>query len=204
MNVSNQLPATTSPASEMQSSGGIVPPPITLPSIPAVTSGGQNYANRMQATASLTGVGNGSLVGGGYRKKRKTIYKRHYNNVTKVMKGCNGKKTRRHKKNKRHNKRVFRGGSNISPNIIGGNIEVPVPLGASGNQIETLQGLTGGLMEAQVVGGNIPPSIPAAVEQTFSGGGISRRRHRNTKYKRLRYKKSIGRKSRSYRQSRRH
>ena len=195
------------PASEMQSSGGIVPPPITLPSIPAVTSGGQNYANRMQATASLTGVGNGSLVGGGYRKKRKTIHKRRYSSVMKVMKGCCSKKTRRHNKNKRHNKRVLRGGDNITPTIIGGKVELPVPLGASGGQVGTLTGLTEGLMALQTQGGNIPPSIPAPVQQKFSGGGITRHRsteYRSTKYRRLRYKKSIGRRGRSRRHSGRH
>ena len=80
MSASSQLPATTSAASTMQ--GGITPPNITLPGMPAVTGGAQNYANRMEATQNLMRAGNGSLAGGGYRKKRKTIYKRRYNNVT--------------------------------------------------------------------------------------------------------------------------
>jgi hypothetical protein len=201
MSVSSQLPATTSAASVMQQ-GGIKPPDISIPGMAAVTGGAQNYENRMAATQSLVQVGNGGLAGGGYRKKRKTIYKRRYNNVTKVMKGCNGKKTRRHKKNKRHNKRVFRGGSNISPNIIGGKVEVNVPLGATGGQIETLQTLTKGLMDVQTAAGNIPPPVPKISETNFSGGGMTR--HRSTKYRRLRYKKSIGRRGRSRRHSGRH
>ena len=197
MSASSQLPATTSAASTMQ--GGITPPNITLPGMPAVTGGAQNYANRMEATQNLMRAGNGSLAGGGYRKKRKTIYKRRYNNVTKVMKGCNGKRTRRHNKNKRHNKRVLRGGDNITPTIIDGKLELPVPLGASGGQVATLQELTGGLMALQTQAGNGPPPIPAPVQQQFSGGGITR--HRSTKYRRLRYKKSIGRRGRSRRHS---
>ncbi len=198
MSASSQLPATTSAASTMQ--GGITPlDDIKLPGVPAVTGGAQNYANRMAATQSLTQLGSGNLAGGGYRKKRKTIYKRRYNNVTKVMKGCNGKRTRRHNKNKRHNKRVLRGGDNITPTIIDGKLELPVPLGASGGQVATLQELTGGLMALQTQAGNGPPSIPAPVQQNFSGGGITR--HRSTKYRRLRYKKSIGRRGRSRRHS---
>jgi hypothetical protein len=198
MSASSQLPATTSAASTMQ--GGITPlDDIKLPGVPAVTGGAENYANRMEATQNLMRAGNGSLAGGGYRKKRKTIYKRRYNNVTKVMKGCNGKRTRRHNKNKRHNKRVLRGGDNITPTIIDGKLELPVPLGASGGQVATLQELTGGLLALKTQAGNGPPSIPAPVQQNFSGGGITR--HRSTKYRRLRYKKSIGRRGRSRRHS---
>ena len=202
MSVSSQLPQTTSADSVMQQ-GGIKPPDLVIPGMPAVTGGAQNYENRMAATQSLVQVGNGGLAGGGYRKKRRTIYKRRYNNVTKVMKGCNGKKTRRNKKNKRHNKRVFRGGSNISPNIIEGKFEVNAPLGATGGQIGTLQTLTEELFKAQTAGANIPPPpVPKISETNFSGGGMTR--HRSTKYRRLRYKKSIGRRGRSRRHSGRH
>ena len=195
MSASSQLPATTSATSAMQ--GGIVPTNIQLPNIPAVTGGAQNYENRMAATQNLMRAGDGSLAGGGYRKKRKTIHKRRYSSVMKVMKGCSSKKTRRHNKNKRHNKRVLRGGDNITPTIIGGKVELPVPGGASGSQVDVLKTLTGGLMDLSVQGGNTPPSIPAPVQQKFSGGGITR--HRSTKYRRLRYKKSIGRRGRSRR-----
>ena len=198
MSASSQLPATTSAASVMQQ-GGIVPTNIQLPNIPAVTGGAQNYENRMAATQNLMRAGDGSLAGGGYRNKIKTIHKRRYSSVMKVMKGCSSKKTRRHNKNTRHNKRVLRGGDNITPTIIGGKVELPVPLGASGGQVDVLKTLTGGLMDLSVQGGNTPPIPPLPVQQKFSGGGITR--HRSTKYRRLRYKKSIGRRGRSRRHS---
>ena len=199
MSASSQLPATTTATATSAMQGGIVPTNIQLPTMPAVTGGAQNYDNRMAATQNLMRAGDGSLAGGGYRKKRKTIHKRRYSSVMKVMKGCSSKKTRRHNKNKRHNKRVLRGGDNITPTIIGGKLELPVPLGASGGQVDVLKTLTGGLMDLSVQGGNTPPSIPAPVQQKFSGGGITR--HRSTKYRRLRYKKSIGRRGRSRRHS---
>ena len=197
MAVSSMLPNTTM-------AGGVQPASLQLPQIPAVTSGGQIYANREAATQALVGVGNGSLRGGGrFRMKRKTIRGRDYNNITKVMKGCSSKKTRRHNKKKRHGKRMFRGGANITPAVTGDQIQLNMPGGASSEQAAVLKSLTRGLFAAQTVGGNIAPSIPATspAASRFSGGGLSRRRHRNTKYRRLRYKKSIGRKSRSYRRS---
>lgn len=186
MSASALLPNTTSNA-------GIETPVFTVPSIPFVASGGDNYNARTAATESLMKVGNGNLAGGGYRRRR--------NNVTKVMKGCNNKKTRRHNKKKRHNKRIFRGGSSsITPEVVGDKIELSVPGGASGGQIDTLKELTGGLFDAQTVAANKPSTImPPIVVSNFSGGGISRRRHRRTKYRRLRYKKSIGRRGRSRR-----
>jgi hypothetical protein len=174
--------------------GGITPVSLSIPAMPAVTGGAQNYENRMASTEALSAVANGgNLSGGGKRRRR--------NNVTKVMKGCNSKKTRRHNKKKRQGKRIFRGGSNITPAVTGGKIELTMPGGSSPTQIETLQTLTSGLGAAQVAGANIPPSIPAVTTSNFSGGGVSRRRRRNTKYRRLRYKKSIGRKSRCFRRS---
>ena len=191
MSASELLPNTTS-------NPGIETPVLTLPSIPVVKSGGDNYNARMDTTRSLMNVGNGNLAGGGYRRRR--------NNVTKVMKGCNNKKTRRHNKKKRHNKRTFRGGSSsITPEVVGSKILLPVPEGASGGQVGTLKELTGVLLDAQTVAANKPPTImPPIVVSNFSGGGISRRRHRRTKYRRLRYKKSIGRRGRSRRHSGRH
>jgi hypothetical protein len=179
--------------------GGITAPNLSIPAVQAVTGGEQNFANRMAATQSLTNIASGNLTGGGKRLKRKTVHARHHNNVTKVMKGCNSKKTRRHNKKKRHGKRIFRGGSNITPAVTGGKIELTMPGGSSAVQTDTLKSLTSGLLDAQTVGGNIAPAIPKAGTSNFSGGGVSRRRHKKTKYKRLRYKKSIGRKSRSYR-----
>jgi len=198
MDVSSMLPTTTM-------AGGIQPVSLKMPQMPAVTGGAQNYDNRMAATQALVGAGNGSLMGGGrFRMKKNTIHRRNYNNITKVMKGCSSKKTRRHNKKKRHGKRMFRGGANITPAVTdGGQIQLTMPGGASSDQIATLQSLTGGLFAAQTAGTNTVPSIPApsSTASKFTGGGLSRRRHRNTKYRRLRYKKSIGRKSRSYRRS---
>ena len=194
MAVSSLLPATTTnaAATQQEQGGGIVPGDYNLPSMPAVTGGADNYNARMAATESLMQAGNGKLAGGGYRRRR--------NNVTKVMKGCSNKKTRRHNKNKRHNKRIFRGGASITPEVVGGKIQLPVPEGASGGQVGTLKELTSVLLDAQTVAANKPPTImPPIVASNFSGGGISRRRHRRTKYRRLRYKKSIGRRGRSRR-----
>ena len=171
--------------------GGITPAKFSMPAMPAVTGGAENYANRMAATGSLSAVANGNLSGGGKR--------RHRNNVTKVMKGCNSKKTRRHNKKKRHGKRIFRGGNNITPAVTDGKIELTMPSGSSPFQTDSLKSLTGGLLDAQTANANIPPVATPVAASNFSGGGVSRRRHRNTKYRRLRYKKSIGRKSRSYR-----
>ena len=99
MVVSSLPPTTTNAAATQQ--GGIIKPDYNLPSMPAVTGGAQNYENRMAATQSLMQAGNGNLAGGGYRRRR--------NHVTKVMKGCSSKKTRRNNKNKRHKNRLFRG-----------------------------------------------------------------------------------------------
>ena len=181
-------------SSTSSSTGGITPVSLSIPAMPAVTGGAENYANRMASTQALSAVANGgNLSGGGKRRRR--------NNVTKVMKGCNSKKTRRHNKKKRHGKRIFRGGNNITPAVTGGKIELTMPGGSSPTQIETLKTLTGGLGAAQVASANIAPPVPVLATSNFSGGGVSRRRHRNTKYRRLRYKKSIGRKSRSHRRS---
>jgi hypothetical protein len=172
-----------------------MPGDYKVPSIPAVTGGAQNYENRMAATQSLMQAGNGNLAGGGYRRRR--------NHVTKVMKGCSNKRTRRNNKNKR----LFRGGANISPTVVGSKIEIVPPAGGSAEQISALKTLTGGLLDAQTAAANVPPSMPAPVAGMFSGGGRTRRRmskHRRTKYRRLRYKKSIGRRGRSRRNSGRH
>ena len=174
------------------SKGGITTPNLSLPAIPAVTSGGVNYENRMAATQSLSAVANGNLSGGGGKR-------RYRNNVKKVMKGCNSKKTRRHNKKKRHGKRIFRGGNNITPAVTDGKIQLTMPSGSSDFQTDSLKSLTGGLLDAQTANANLPPVAKPVAVSNFSGGGVSRRRHRNTKYRRLRYKKSIGRKSRSYR-----
>jgi hypothetical protein len=115
------------------------------------------------------------------------------------MKGCSNKKTRkyRHGKNKRNNKRIFRGGNNITPSVTGGKVEISIPGGASSDQIGTLKALSGGLFASQGLFENKPPQSPPPTVSNFAGGGMSRRKMMN--YRRLRYKKSIGRKSRSRR-----
>ena len=196
--VVSSLPTSTTNAAATQQ-GGIMPGDYKLPSIPAVTGGAQNYENRMAATQSLMQAGNGNLAGGGYRRRR--------NHVTKVMKGCSNKRTRRNNKNKRHNKRLFRGGANITPAVTGGKVEITMPGGASNTQADALKTLTGGLLDAQTAAANVPPEMPKPVVGMFSGGGRTRKRmnkHRRTKYRRLRYKKSIGRRGRSRRHSGRH
>ena len=197
MAVSSLLPATTNATVSQQ--GGIVHVDNKIPSMPAVTGGAENYENRMAATQSLMQAGNGNLAGGGYRRRR--------NHVTKVMKGCSNKRTRRNNKNKRHKNRLFRGGANISPTIVGDKIEIVPPAGGTAEQISALKTLTGGLLAAQTAAGNVPPMMPKVVSSNFSGGGRTRKRmnkHRRTKYRILRYKKSIGRRGRSRRHSGRH
>ena len=191
MAVSSMLPNTTTV-------GGITPVPHGLPEIQAVTGGDVNYNARMAAATALMQAGNG-IAGGGFRRRR--------NNVTKVMKGCSNKKTRRNNKNKGHSNRLFRGGANITPAITGGKLELTMPGGSSDTQVDALKTLTGGLLDLQTAAGNLPPDMPKPVVGMFSGGGRTRKRmnkHRRTKYRRLRYKKSIGRRGRSRRHSGRH
>ena len=199
MSAQELLPKITTGGGE----GGITAPPMSLPPMPATTSGSQVYETRMATTEALMQAGNGSLAGGGYRLKRKNTRRRSNGHVKRVMIGCNNKKTKRHKC-KRQNRRIFRGGagSNISPSVIGGKVELSIPLGSSGGQIETLKSLSSGLLDAQVVGGNVAPTSSPTVASNFKGGGIKRRsmhRHKKTKYRILRHKKSIGRKGRSMR-----
>jgi len=189
MSVQSSLPtSTTAPA-------------LGLPPMPVVASGDDIYNARMDATKALMQAGNGSLKGGSSSKYKKYKTNRHFklrNNVTKVMKGCSNKKTAKQG-------RKFRGGAGgISPSP--NQIEVPIPGGSSSTQTDTLAGLSGGLLKLQQQALNKPPPSPPLVKTMFSvGGGRGKRRHRKTnkktnkKYRRLRYKKSIGRKGRSRR-----
>lgn len=194
---SKSLLLTTPSSSGQHGGAGITPPKLELPPMPAVPQPDAIYDSRVQATADLTKLGNGTLSGGGKRKKgRRTLYKRKGNHVTKVMRGCSRKYTKKYK-----GKRVFRGGAEmVAPSLVSGKISVPIPDSASLTQVETLKNLTSGLMDAQVVGSNIPPTLPKLIESKFSGGGMlnkSKHRSKKTKHRMLRYKKSIGRKSRS-------
>lgn len=186
-------PSTTPPTA--QTSGGIVPTSFKLPSMPAVASGSDLFDSRMEATKQLMAVGSGNLKGGGKKMKMKTKYKKSRNHITKVMKGCNTKRTKK-------NKRIFRGGDLVTPTKIGGKIEVPIPDGASPTQVSILKGLTDNLLQAQVLASNKPPPMQQIIPSKFAGGGnVNRSRYKNkkTNQKRLRYKKSIGRRSRSRR-----
>jgi hypothetical protein len=173
-------------------------PALGLPPMPAVASGGDIYNARMDSLKALMQAGNGSLKGGSgkYRKYKTKItgrVKLRRNNVTKVMKGCSNKKT---------SKRGGAGG--ISP---ASQIEVPIPGGSSTTQVNTLASLSDGLLKLQQQAANVAPASPPLVKTMFSGGGGrgGKRGHRKTnrktnkRYRRLRYKKSIGRKGRSRR-----
>ena len=191
MSVQSSLPTTTTA------------PALGLPPMPAVASGGDIYNARMDSLKALMQAGNGSLKGGSggsggsgskYRKyKTNGRVKLRRNNITKVMKGCSNKKT---------SKRGGAGG--ISP---ASQVEVPIPGGSSPTQVNTLASLSGGLLKLQQQAANVAPASPPLVKTMFSGGGGrgGKRGHRKTnrktnkRYRRLRYKKSIGRKGRSRR-----
>jgi hypothetical protein len=200
MSVSSLPATTTPPATQSAGVGGIVPTNFQIPAMPAVHDGGQLFDNRMEATKLLMNAGTGNLKGGGKKNIKKTKYKKSRNHIVKVMRGCNNKKTKK-------NKMIFRGGANlITPSITGGKIEVSVPVGASQTQTSVLSNLTTQFLKAQVLNSNIPPPIPAIIPSKFVGGGnVNRSRYKNrkTNQKRLRYKKSIGRRSRSRSRSRR-
>lgn len=199
MSVSSLPATTTPPATQSAGVGGIIPTKFQIPAMPAVADGGQLFDNRMEATKLLMNAGTGNLKGGGNKKIKKTKYKKSRNHIVKVMRGCN-KKTKK-------NKMIFRGGANlITPSITKGEIEVSVPVGASPTGTSVLSDLTTQLLKAQVLNSNVPPPIPTIIPSKFMGGGnvnSSRYKNRKTNQKRLRYKKSIGRRSRS-RSRRRH
>jgi hypothetical protein len=189
----SSLPATTTPPGAQSAGVGIVPTKFQLPTMPAVADGGQLFDNRMEATKLLMNAGTGNLKGGGNKRNKKTKYKKNRNHIVKVMKGCNNKKTKK-------NKMIFRGGANlITPSITRGEIEVSVPVGASQTQTSILANLTKSLLNTQVLASNIPDKPPVIKPSSFMGGGVNNSRYKNrkTNQKRLRYKKSIGRRSRS-------
>jgi hypothetical protein len=202
MSVSSLPATTTPPATQSAGVGGIIPTKFQIPAMPAVANGGQLFDNRMEATKLLMSAGTGNLKGGGKKKIKKTKYKKSRNHIVKVMRGCNNKKTKK-------NKMIFRGGASlITPSITSGEIEVPVPVGASPTQTSVLSNLTTQFLKAQVLNSNIPPPIPTIIPSKFMGGGgivnSSRYKNRKTNQKRLRYKKSIGRRSRSRRRHYKH
>ena len=199
MSVQSSLPSTTTA------------PVLGLPSMPVVKSGGDTYIARMEATKALMQAGNGSLKGGSgglmqlvayggkYKKYKTKITGRvkMRNNVTKVMKGCNNKKTLK------RGRKIRGGAGGISPAT--NQIEVPIPGGSSSTQADTLAGLSSGLLKLQQQSVNVAPPPPPLVKTMFSGGRGRKRgnrktnRNTNKRYRSLRYKKSIGRKGRSRR-----
>jgi hypothetical protein len=193
------LPSTTNPPSTTPPtaplSGGIVKPDFKIPLMPAEASSNDLFNNRIEATKLLMAAGSGNLKGGGRKMKGKTKYKKSRNHIVKVMKGCNTKRTKK-------NKRIFRGGNMVTPTKVANEIEIIAPDTASKTQIGILKSLTDNLFKTQVLATNIPPAIPQLEKSRFAGGGyVNKSRHKNkkTNQKRLRYKRSIGRRSRSRR-----
>ena len=106
---------------------------------------------------------------------KRTIRRRARKNRTirKVMRGCN-------------RRRMKKGGA--PP----GTIQAHQYAGASGGANANIAAGTQHLLQAQQNAGNTPPPIPAPIQSNMVGGAKPRHHRR-----RLRYKKSVARKSRS-------
>ncbi len=104
---------------------------------------------------------------------KRTIRRRMRKNRTirKVMRGC-------------HRRRAKTGGQ--------AKIEAAQYSGASPEANANLAGGISNLAQAQQAAGNSPPPPPAPIKSSFMQGGARTRHHR----RRLRYKKSMARKSR--------
>ncbi len=105
--------------------------------------------------------------------------------IRKVMRGCNGRR------GGRGHSRVKVGGA------AAGNVEAAQYAGASPQANQNLAGGTSALLEAKQAAGNIPLAAPVTRASNMTqlpqqGGARTRRHHR----RRLRYKKSMARKSR--------
>jgi len=100
--------------------------------------------------------------------------------IRKVMRGCNGRRGRRGRS------RAKVGGQQ--------KIEAAQYAGASPQANQNLAGGTAAFLEAQQMARNSPPAPPAPIQSNMVGmkGGARTRHHR----RRLRYKKSMARKSR--------
>ena len=112
---------------------------------------------------------------------KRTIRKRMRKSKTicKVMRGCNGRRGRY-----RHSRTKVGG-------AVGGKIEAAQYAGASPQANQNLAGGTSNLLAAQQNAGNLPPTAPAPIMSSMAGGARTRHHRR-----RLRYKKSVARKSR--------
>jgi hypothetical protein len=113
---------------------------------------------------------------------KRTIRRRVRKNKTirKVMRGCNGSRGRRGRS------RAKVGGA------AAGKIEAAQYAGASPEANQNLAGGTAALLQAQQAAGNTAPKAPMSIQSSFMQGGARTRHHR----RRLRYKKSMARKSR--------
>ena len=128
--------------------------------------------------------------------------------IRKVMRGCNGRILNKDMKplhksmdkamKKLHKSMRRRGRSRAKVGgAAAGTIEAAQYAGASPQANQNLAGGTSALLEAKQAAGNIPPAAPATrapnmVPHPQQGGARTRRHHR----RRLRYKKSMARKSR--------
>jgi len=112
---------------------------------------------------------------------KRTIRRRVRKNKTirKVMRGCNRRLRRRHSRTKV-------GGA------AAGKIEAAQYAGASSEANANIASGTAALLQAQQTAGNIPPEPPKLIQSSFMQGGARTRHH----IRRLRYKKSMARKSR--------
>ena len=101
--------------------------------------------------------------------------------IRKVMRGCNGHRLRR-----RHSRAKVGGQQTI---------EAAQYTGAPPEANKNLAGGTAAFLEAQQMAGNSPPAAPQITASNMVGmkGGARTRRHHR---RRLRYKKSMARKSR--------
>jgi hypothetical protein len=125
--------------------------------------------------------------------------------IRKVMRGCNGRILNKdmkplhksmdkamkklHKSMRRHGRSRAKVGGAAA-----GKIEAAQYAGASPEANQNLAGGTATLLEAQQQAGNSPPAAPALARSNMVGmkGGARTRHHK----RRLRYKKSMARKSR--------
>ena len=100
--------------------------------------------------------------------------------IRKVMRGCNGSRGRRGRS------RAKVGGA------AAGKIEAAQYAGASPEANQNLAGGTAALLQAQQAARNTPTKAPMPIQSSSMQGGARTRHHR----RRLRYKKSMARKSR--------
>ena len=119
--------------------------------------------------------------------------------IRKVMRGCNGRILNKdmkplHKSMDKAMKKLHKSMRRHSRAKVGGQpkIEAAQYAGASDAANANLAGGTAALLQAQQAAKNMPPVAPKPTQSSFMQGGARTRHHR----RRLRYKKSMARKSR--------